>query len=169
MWTGRAPHPGTHILPCPPSAGVQFYTWSWLLTASDRCAEGYTNFLHILLTGGLGALGLDLVVAARLVNGTAFVVMVLMLTAYVLLRQKVDGQARRSTTPGFSAITRCGTIRAFTSTTRVFAISSTTVCSRITSADVEAARSGVDIHGCGDDRLCRQFHYLQAGAGRGYH
>ena len=54
--------------------------------------EGYTNFLHILLTGGLGALGLNLVVAARLVNGTAFVVMVLMLAAYVLRRQKVDGQ-----------------------------------------------------------------------------
>ncbi len=57
-----------------------------------ECVEGYTNFLHILLTGGLGALGLDLLVAARLVNGTAFVVMVLMLAAYVLRRQKVDGQ-----------------------------------------------------------------------------
>ena len=37
--------------------------------------EGYTDFLHILLVAGLGATGLDLLVAARLINFAAFALM----------------------------------------------------------------------------------------------
>ncbi len=45
--------------------------------------EGYTDFLHILLVAGLGATGLDLLLAARLINFSAFALMLLFMWRFM--------------------------------------------------------------------------------------
>ncbi len=57
-------------------------------------AEGYTNFLHIILISSLGIFGIDLLLAARIVNTLAFVVMNLLLLRY-LFRRRTDPHDRR--------------------------------------------------------------------------
>jgi arabinofuranosyltransferase len=57
--------------------------------------EGYTNFLHIMLIGGLGWLGADLTVAARVVNFAALVLTILFV-AMLLFRRAARARAETS-------------------------------------------------------------------------
>jgi hypothetical protein len=47
-------------------------------------AEGYSNFLHIILISGLGLAGIDLVLAARLINTLAFILMNILFLKFLL-------------------------------------------------------------------------------------
>jgi len=70
------------------------YARNWLAGAGlawnpGERVEGYTDFLHVLLVSGLGALGIDLVLATRLVGLGSFVLLNLFMAWY--LREEMRG------------------------------------------------------------------------------
>ncbi|MCP5361750.1 MAG: hypothetical protein H6908_03815 [Hyphomicrobiales bacterium] len=56
--------------------------------------EGYTNFLFIMLTAVLGALGIDLLLAARIVSALAYLGMFVLLVWYVLKQRDTSRNVR---------------------------------------------------------------------------
>ncbi len=63
--------------------------------------QGYTNFLHLMAIAVCGALGLDLVVASRLVNACAFVLLIALLWRHCVSSR---GSAVSSSAPGMISV-----------------------------------------------------------------